>query len=258
MLAAAYDTPLFETLEFIGVNASASGPAVVLELARVLSRRPIPYSVMVVLLDGDAGSGGALGEPGRSEFEASRRLVAVFEREGILSNIRVAAFFGQVGDEDLSIARDLRSHSIYRDVFFESAAALGRSRWFPKSAPFESRAGSHEAFIEGGLPRVVLVSDNRYGGSDSPGRYAWSEQDTLEHCSPQSLAAVGEVTLEALDRIAVRLNRIDRFRGASPAEPGGAPAPAGASAIVPESRRANSPVARPPDTAEAERGSLSE
>ena len=185
------------------------------------------------------------------EFEASRRLVAVFEREGILSSIRVAAFFGQVGDEDLSIARDLRSHSIYRDVFFESAAALGRGRWFPKSASFESPSGTHEAFIEGGLPRVVVVSDSRYGGTDSPGRYAWSEHDTLEHCSPQSLAAVGEVTLEAFDRIAVRLERIDRFRGAS------LEGPRGSVGEVPESRGADPPVARP-DAAEAESGSFSE
>ena len=61
--------------------------------------------------------------------------------------------------------------------------------------------------------------DPRFGGTDVPGRYAASERDNLEHCSPDSLGVVGEVTLEGLSRIAARLSRIDRFRESPLEEP---------------------------------------
>ena len=56
------------------------------------------------------------------------------------------------------------------------------------------------------------MSDPRFGGPDVPGRHSGPAEDTARRCSPHSLEVVGEVTLEALDRIAARLARIDRFR----------------------------------------------
>ena len=53
LLAASYDTRALPGIEFVGANASASGPALVLELARVLSQRPRAYTVVVALVDGD-------------------------------------------------------------------------------------------------------------------------------------------------------------------------------------------------------------
>jgi hypothetical protein len=225
MLAAAYDTPRLADIEFIGANSSASGPALVLELARALSIRHRPYTLMVVLLDGDfvpapeePSSGGAA-----RSLRGSRALARAFDEDGTLAAIRLAAFFQQVGDEDLSIARDLRSHTIYRDEFFNVAAELGHQRAFPADAAWESPLGSHRAFIEAGLPRVVLISDDRFGGSSRPGRYAWNDEDTLERCAPESLAAVGDVSLVVIDSIARRLARMDRFPAESIAEPTGAP-----------------------------------
>ena len=51
LLAAAYDTRELPGIEFIGANASASGAALLLELARALSFRDRPYTLMFVLLD---------------------------------------------------------------------------------------------------------------------------------------------------------------------------------------------------------------
>ena len=216
MLAASYDTRAIPGLEFVGANASASGAAVVLELARALSERPRPYTLMFVLLDGDALPAMTAGSP----FPGSRALAEqIAASESGFSAIRLAVFFQQVGDVDLSIARDLRSHHVYREFFWEAAALVGKGIYFPAAAPVESVDGGHLEFIERGLPRTVLISDPRFGGPDVPGRHAGTERDTLERCSRDSLGVVGEVTLEALDRIADRLARIDRFRASPLADP---------------------------------------
>jgi Zn-dependent M28 family amino/carboxypeptidase len=210
VLAAAYDTRDLAGIEFVGANASASGPALLVELARALSKRPRRYTVAIALLDGDRlpASTPGLGFPG------SRALADRLKRDPAwgFDRVRLAVFFQQVGDIDLSIARDLRSHHVYREFFWEAAGVLDRGSYFPPEASVESVESGHLEFIEAGLPRTVLISDSRFGGSDVPGRYAASEKDTALRCSPHSLEVVGEVTLEALDRISVRLARIDRFR----------------------------------------------
>ena len=207
-LAAAYDTRRIPGIDFVGANASASGPAVVLELARALSERPRAYTLMVLLLDGDALPAASPG----AAFPGSRALAVHLAADGSFEQIRLAVFLQQVGDVDLSISRDLRSHHVYREFFWEAAWVLGRSAFFAPGARVESVDGSHVEFIERGLPRSVLISDPRFGGSEIPGRHAGSAEDTARRCSPYSLAVVGEVTLEALKRIATLLSRIDRFR----------------------------------------------
>jgi len=245
MLAASYDTRAIEGVEFVGANASASGPAVVLELGRALSRRPLPYGLMLLFLDGDALPATKAGQG----FPGSRSLAAQLAAgDAGFSSIRLAVFFQQVGDIDLTIARDLRSHHVYRDFFWQAAATVGRGIYFPADAGVESVDGGHLEFIERGLPRAVLISDPRFGGDDVPGRYAASAQDTPERCSADSLAVVGEVTLEALDRIAARLARIDRFRESplvDPLPPSGA-APASQRADPP----GQAPVAEDPSAPE--------
>ena len=223
LLVASYDTRAMSGFEFVGANASASGPAVVLELARALSHRPRPYTVVVAFVDGDELPPSQLGAgfPGSRSFAA---WLAREEPEGGFENLRLALFFQQVADLDLVIARDLRSHPIYREFFWDAAGALGRELYFPASARVESVDAGHVEFIEEGLPRIVVISDPRYGGSDRPGRYAGTENDTAARCSPESLEIVGEVVLEALDRISARLARIDDFYRSPLSNPLGASA----------------------------------
>ncbi len=214
LLAAAYDTRDIPGKDFAGANASASGPALLVELTRALLHRSRPYTIVVVMLDADRlpALHPGVGFPGARAFAAHLR-----EGSAGFDDIRLAVVFQQVGDLDLSIARDLRSHHVYREFFWEAAGVLGQGAYFAPDAGVESVEGSHLELIEAGLPRTVLIADPRYGGPDMPGRYAASEQDTALRCSPHSLEVVGSVTLEALDRIATRLARIDRFR-ASPLE----------------------------------------
>ena len=49
VLAAPFDSQPFESFRFVGANDGASGAALLLELGRVLTGRPLPYTVWLAL-----------------------------------------------------------------------------------------------------------------------------------------------------------------------------------------------------------------
>ncbi len=222
VLAAPYDTRPFEAFDFVGANDGGSGAALLLELARVLSGHRLPYTTLFVFLDGEAIRGGGDSDTPRLERLGSSGLAHRWATEGVLRRIRLLVLFNQVCDPDLRVARDLRSHRMYREEFWGAAARLQHEDAFPPGQPFESPSASHLSFLNRGLRPVVAIVDTSFGGDEPPGSYANTEDDDLEHCSPQSLEIVGVVTLETLGRLAQRLERIDRFADAPSVEPSGA------------------------------------
>jgi hypothetical protein len=211
LLVAPYDTRHYDSFRFLGVNDGGSGAALLLEIARVLAANTRPHKSWVVLLDGEApraSSSVPVAPPSRF---GSRVLAQQLREQGVLPGIRLALVLNRVCDADLRVARDLLSHRIYREEFWRAAARLGRSDAFPPGASFESPVASHHALAAVGLRRVVALVDTSFGGDEPPGLYAGTEDDDLEHCSADSLEAVGKVTLEALDKISQRLAKIDRF-----------------------------------------------
>jgi hypothetical protein len=207
VLAARLDTRGFETFEYTGA-ASASGSALLLELAEVLAGEPLPYTVQLVFLGAEAPQGEV---PPSYAFWSSRLLVAELSEAGVLDRVRLAVYFGQVADAELTIARDLVSHRTYRDAFFKAARKMGHDDLFPSSMGFDSIGSGHAAFLGARMRRVVIITDPRYGGDQPPGIYHHTEQDTLERLSPDNLAAVGRVSEQALRDISVLLVRVDRF-----------------------------------------------
>jgi hypothetical protein len=229
VLTAAYDTRPFDSFEFQGANDGASGPALLLELARVIAARPLPYTTLIAFLDREAPPAGApTGDP---LLAGSALLAAQLTADGRAPDVRLVVSFQQVGDAELHIARDLRSHRLFREEFWLAAARLGRSDAFRPADRFESPVGSQTAFLAAGFRGVVLITDTSYGGDEPPGAYANSEDDTPKRCSPQSLATVGSVSLEALSQIGERLAKIDRF--ATKEESGRPPAPGTETQAVP-------------------------
>jgi glutaminyl-peptide cyclotransferase len=211
LLVAPYDTRRYESFRFLGVNDGGSGAALLLEIARVLAADPLPYTTWLVFLDGEAPlAPGSVPVASPSHF-GSRALANQLHEEGVLAGVRLALVLNRVCDADLRVARDLLSHRIYREEFWRAAARLGRSDAFPPGASFESPVASHYALAAVGLRRVVALVDTSFGGDEPPGLYAGTEDDDLEHCSADSLEAVGKVALEALDKISQRLAKIDRF-----------------------------------------------
>ncbi len=213
VLAAGYDTTPIDSFEYLGVNEAASGPAVLLELARVLSEQSLAYTTWLVFLDGEAPSG-----PGQSPNHfGSSALAKRLAEEGVLDQIRLAVVIEKVCDPDLRIARDLSSQRVYREEFWRAAARLGHREIFDREQ-YQSPSASHRPLSDAGLRRVVALVDTSFGGGDPPGVYAGTADDDLAHCSADSLETVGSVTLEALGVISQRLAKIDRFAASPVAE----------------------------------------
>lgn len=211
LLVAPYDTRRYESFRFLGINDGGSGAALLLEIARVLAADPLPYTTWLVFLDGEAPlAPDSVSVASPSNF-GSRALAEQLQKEKVLAGIRLALVLNRVCDADLRVARDLLSHRIYREEFWRAAARLGRTDAFPRGGSFESPVASHHALAAVGLRRVVALVDASFGGDEPPGLYAGTEDDDLEHCSADSLDAVGKVALEALDKISQRLAKIDRF-----------------------------------------------
>jgi glutaminyl-peptide cyclotransferase len=211
LLVTPYDSAHFDEFPFVGANDGASGAALLLELARVLSQRDLPFTTRIVFLEGE----GRLGRGGpviaESRWLGSRALARLMEESDELDRIRLLVAFSKVCDADLHIVRDLGSHRMHREEFWKAARRQGREEAFSREEGFESPAASHVAFRDRGVRPVVAIVDTSFGGDDPPGIYAGSEEDTIEHCAPASLETVGIVSLDAIDAIGARLAKIERF-----------------------------------------------
>jgi len=231
VLAAPFDSRYFESFTHVGANNGASGAALLLEMARVLSVDPIPYTVWLAFLDGES----AHAEDTRPDerFLGSRALVGEIEEVAALSRVRLMVYFNQVADRDLVIARDLLSDRVVRSAFERAARGLGHESVFPPDQPFSRPEGGHQAFRFVGFRRVMIVMDDRFGGDEAPGVYRHTEEDTLERCDPASLEIVGTVTNAGLRDVVALLRKVDRYsRRPVPApqpEPVETPEPPGSS-----------------------------
>jgi glutaminyl-peptide cyclotransferase len=241
VLIAPYDSGLYDGFAFVGANDGASGAALLLEIARVLTASPPLYTVELVWLEGEGRIGLGAGEEREQRWLGSRGLAEHWAQTGHLRGIRLLVAFNRVCDADLRMARDLGSHREYREAFWRAARRLGYSDAFPLVRGYETLAASHIAFRANGVRPVVAIEDSAFGGDEPPGLYANSDGDSLSHCSPESLAVVGKVAVDAIDAIATRLAKIDRFarmpalepeekkseeKEAEPAPPAPAPSPA--------------------------------
>jgi glutaminyl-peptide cyclotransferase len=210
LLIAPYDTQAFDEFDFIGANDGGSGAAVLLELSRVIAAEPLPYATELVFVDAHARF--ALpGIAGMRHKGAGMVQLALAKQEQGVSDIHLVVYINRIGDADLQIVRDLLSHRIYREEFFSAAGRLGHEGAFGPDAPYQSSGLKHPALSAIGLRRIVSIVDTTYGGDEPPGLYAGTDQDTLDHCSPESLNAVGGVVLEGLEAISAWLIKIERF-----------------------------------------------
>jgi peptidase M28-like protein len=186
------------TLSGAALEDDLSGAALLLETARFLSTRSLPYTTRFVWLEGDvlprAEETGA-----RPELGGSESLAARMSESGELSKVRLLVVFDRICRDDLHVARDLGSHRIYREDFFNTGARAGWIQVFPRNQEYETVEASHLAFRNAGVRSVVVLS--------ASGALA-SEGHT---CAPQSVEAVGTVALDTLDTIGRRLAKIDRF-----------------------------------------------
>ena len=170
------DTPI------LGANDGASGVAVLLEIARVLSLHPPPRRIVIVLFDGE--------DYGRSVddmFIGSRFFAQNLGKwrpdYGILLDM--------VGDKDLGLPIERYSWEANREfaqAIWNRASTLGL-------APFQQRLGAailddHVPLIKVGIPMVNII--------DFTYPYWHTVEDTVDKCSPKSLEIVATLVMSII------------------------------------------------------------
>ncbi len=206
LLVAPYDTGDAAGTSTRGVHESASGFATLLELARALHfRRSSHFTIWLTWVDGD--SLGQTGQASALQLAGSRSLVADLIQREEFSRIRFALFLGSVGDSDLEVARDLRSKSMLREIFWRTAAELGHASTFPQDQAYGTPVTGQAAFLDARLSAVVALA-----GSHA---VAFEGTEQARHDpdgpSPYSLEIVGRVALAGLERVAQRMQNVDDF-----------------------------------------------
>jgi len=178
------------SMPILGANDGASGVAVLLEMARLMSASPPPIGVDIVLFD--------LEDVGTSGVADSWSLGA---RDFAKNHLRkqdysYAVNFDMIGDARLEIRRernsDISAASVL-DRIFSTARLLGISEFVDE--PGHTVTDDHIPLIEAGLPAVNLID---FDYPDASNSYWHTLQDTPDKCSPRSLGAVGAVIVQII------------------------------------------------------------
>src|SRR5262249_24654897 len=251
VLIAPYGSGVYDGFEFVGANDGASGAALLIEMARALSARSLPYTVELVWPEGEGRNGPGTRHERALRWLGSRGLAQRWAETGHLHGIRLLVSFNRVCDADLRIARDSGSHREFREEFWRVARHLGVSDAFSSTRDYESVDASIAPFRDLGVRAGVAIEGTAFGGGEAPGLYAGRE-DVIAHCAPESLEVVGRVAVETVTSIATRLAKIDRFARTPTAEP--EPQPMGESAVPPApptAAEASAPAGTHPETPDA-------
>ena len=169
----------------LGANDGASGVAVLLEMANLMKATHPAVGVDLVLVDGeDYGREGdysnyLLG----ARYFAGNKAPDYAPRFGILLDM--------IGDKFLEIPRERHSVQYAPDIVdlvWNKAKELGYPQFIDE--PGEEILDDHIPLNEAGIKTIDLID---FDYPDQTNRYWHSHQDTPEHCSAESLEAVGTV-----------------------------------------------------------------
>lgn len=179
------EDPKKRDLPILGANDAASGAAVLLELASLLRATPPQIGVDIVLLDGeDYGKESdhhlyLLG----SRYFARTKPADYLPRFGILLDM--------VGDAQLEIPREMHSFRYAPDIVamvWSTARELGITQFVHENG--DEILDDHVPLNEAGIKTIDIIDFNY---PDQTHRYWHTHEDTPEHCSAESLGAVGTV-----------------------------------------------------------------
>jgi Zn-dependent M28 family amino/carboxypeptidase len=192
MVAGHYDTKRFDDFTFVGANDGASSAAFLLELARLLRRRKNPLTYWLVFFDGEE----ALRQWSSTDsLYGSRHLVQKLAADGQLNRVQAMILVDMIADARLDIHRESNSTSWLSDMVFDTAHRLGYGKYFLNDAG--AIEDDHLPWVNAGASAVDII-DLDYGPNN---RYHHTPQDTVDKCSPQSMAIVGRVVTAVLEEL---------------------------------------------------------
>ncbi len=180
---------------FVGADDGGSSTALLLEMARNLCAHPGPLTVWIAFLDGEedqqnfttAYQAQTTWNNDNSTF-GSRELAASMDLSGDLKRIKAVLLADMVGDAHLDVTRDSNSTPWLEDMVWSAAKQVGYGRYFLNTSM--SVYDDHMPFVQRGMASADVID------FDYP--YWHTADDTLDKCSPHSLAVVGYALLETL------------------------------------------------------------
>jgi hypothetical protein len=174
----------------IGANDGASGVAVLLEIAALLKKTAPPVGIDLVFFDGeDYGK-----EGDTDKYLLGARYFASNLDQGY--SPRFGILLDMVGDSFLEIPREQNSMRFAPDVMntvWNKAQELGVTQFVDE--PGEEIMDDHLPLNQAGIKTIDLIDFNY---PDQTNRYWHTHQDTPDHCSAESLEAVGTVIVNVL------------------------------------------------------------
>lgn len=170
-----------------GANDGASGTAVLLELAGLLSESEPPMGVDLLFVDGED-----YGPDAEDMFLGAKRYAS--RLEALERRPVYGVLLDMVGDtEPLFVQEDwsVQAAHVVVQKIWRAAGRLGYREYFPERVG-DRVADDHLPLIEAGLPTAVVI-DLTYGPDN---RYWHTPEDTPDRMSAATLEMVGEVVTE--------------------------------------------------------------
>jgi len=170
----------------LGANDGASGVAVLLEIARIISRKEPKWGVDIILFDGeDGGREGDLNGFCLGSKYFARNKGEYQPKFGILLDM--------IGDKDFALYKEgysSRYAKEFVDLVWARAKNLGLA-CFKDSVKY-FMYDDHIPLLEAGIPVIDIID------FDYP--YWHTTSDTPDKCSPESLQKVGDLLVNILYR----------------------------------------------------------
>jgi Zn-dependent M28 family amino/carboxypeptidase len=163
-----------------GANDGASGVAVLLEISRVLPKKP-DSQVWLVFFDAE-DNGNVQGQDwilGSQEFV-----------DNLDEKPDAALIIDMIGDADLNIYWERNSNEVITKEIWSTASDLGYSDIFIPEYKYKI-IDDHIPFLRAGIPAVDIID------FDYP--YWHTTEDTPDKVSPESLAIIGNTLLHWLE-----------------------------------------------------------
>ncbi len=175
----------------LGANDGASGVAVLLEIAKVLKSNPPPIGVDILLVDGED-----YGKEGDDHYYllGSRYFSKNLPRG---YSPAFAILLDMVGDSQLEIKKESFSLGYAPDIVelvWSAAYSIGVPQF---TDLIETKLGSddHIPLNEVGIKTIDIID---FSYPNSTENYWHTTLDTPDHCSAESLEAIGKVLLQVL------------------------------------------------------------
>jgi len=189
LLCAHYETKR-DIEGFVGAADGGAGPAVLLEVARVLASggaRPVTYRFLFV--DGEEAM--RFDWVGLDNTYGSRHHAARLMESGLAERVRACVVIDIVGQKGMRLNHDTSSDRRLLAFFFDAAKEAGLGKYV--GGRREEIKDDHHSFMAIGIPSVDLI-DLQYA--------PWhTAADTLDKCEPEVLGAVGSIVLLGLPKI---------------------------------------------------------